>query len=204
MAVALLWIAIHATRPTVGVHFDLYEYQRSVEVPRWTQVGMWLRSSARKGESLAAVPIGAVSYYSGLTVYDMLGLTDKHIAHRRMPDMGSGWAGHEKHDGPYILGLRPTYLLLGNIDMTDQPRDVRDMPFIPYFSPAIWNREKDMYESNVIQTLYRPRSVEIAPGQFFNFYELRDEYRSRPQEPRAPRSQSGPTSDTTVHSSTAG
>ena len=27
--------------------------------------------------------------------------------------------------------------------------------------------------------LYRPRSVELAPGQYLNFYELKEEYRRR-------------------------
>ena len=69
------------------------------------------------------MPIGAVSYYSKLEVRDMLGLTDRHIARRNLSGLGRGWAGHEKHDGQYILRRRPTYLLLGNVDVTEQPRD---------------------------------------------------------------------------------
>ncbi len=94
-----------------------------------------------------------------------------------MPNMGQGWAGHEKRDGPYILSRRPTYLLLGNIDVTTQPRDPRQQPFIPYLTRAIWEREKDLYETDDLPALYEPRSVQIAPGQFLNFYSLRKEYR---------------------------
>ena len=182
IAVAGLLMAVHATRPIVGGHYGLYEHQKKVEIPRWTRAGRWLKDNAQEGDSLAAVPIGAVSYYSELTVYDMLGLTDEHIAHRKMAHMGQGWAGHEKHDGQYILSRRPTYLLLGNIDVTDRPRDPRKMPFIPCVRPAIWRGEKELYETGLIATMYKPRSAEIAPGQFLNFYELREQYRSEPDD----------------------
>ena len=94
-------------------------------------MGQWFAASAPAGASIAVVPIGAVAYYSKLEVRDMLGLTDRHIARRDPSGLGQGWAGHEKHDGQYILGRRPTYLLLGNVDVTEQPRDPRKRPFIP-------------------------------------------------------------------------
>ncbi len=137
-----------------------------------------MRGHTRPGESLAAVPIGAVAYYSGLTAIDMMGLTDGHIAHREMPNMGEGWAGHEKHDGPYILSRKPTYLLLGNIDVSDRPRDPSKIPFIPYRFRAIWEREKDFYDTDLLPKLYESRSAEIGPGTFLNFYELREQYRT--------------------------
>jgi hypothetical protein len=173
----LLLVTVHITTPTIGTYYGRYKYHKNVEVPQWTAVGEWLKENARAGESLAAVPIGAVSYYSGLTSVDMMGLTDKHIARRRMPHMGQGWAGHEKHDGQYVLDRRPTYLLAGNIDVTEKPRDPGQVPFIPYFARAVWEREGDLYEGDRIARMYRPRSVLIAPQEYLNFYELREEYR---------------------------
>ena len=169
----VVWGTVHVTPPAIGSHFVNYEYQKEVEIPRWSGVGLWLRENAAEGESLAAVPIGAVSYYSGLIAYDMLGLTDRHIAHLDMPGMGLGWAGHEKHDGQYILGRRPTYLLLGNIDVTARPRDPRGRPFIPYANRNIFAREKDIYEGSLLVERYRPRSVRLETGEYFNFYELK-------------------------------
>ena len=177
IAALTLVMITHATKPVVGPHYGLYDYQKRVEIPHWTMVGIWLRDNAQIGDSVAAVPIGAVSYYSGLTVLDMMGLTDKHIAHRKMPNMGQGWAGHEKRDGQYILSRRPTYLLLGNIDITEQPRDPRQQPFIPYFNAAIWEREMDMYETGLLASMYEPRSANIAPGRYINYYALRKEFR---------------------------
>jgi hypothetical protein len=77
----------------------------------WSEIGRWLGRQARPDES-AAVPVaGAIAYYGGITTIDMLGITDPHIAHRRMPSFGSGIAGHEKHDMEYVLSRRPTYFI---------------------------------------------------------------------------------------------
>lgn len=171
-ATALLAL-VHFTPPACGTHYGLYEDQVKIEIPRWALVGHWLAEHADKDASIAAGPIGAVSYYSGLKTLDMMGLTDRHIARSAAPRIGRGWVGHEKHDAAYILGLRPTYLLLGNIDVTDQPRDPSARPFIEYQSGAVWQRERDMYKTDIVWTAYEPRSVEIAPGQFLNFYQLR-------------------------------
>lgn len=178
----LLLISVHATKPLAGYHYKRYADQQ-LEITWWTNAGKWFARNAKEHESIAAVPIGAVSYYARIRVFDMLGLTDRHIAHRDCPSMGTGWAGHEKSDGPYILGRRPTYLLLGNIDVTDQPRDPTKRPFIPYRSMPVWQRERDIYSTGEIYSLYKPRSVRIAPGQYLNFYELREEYRSAPDTP---------------------
>jgi hypothetical protein len=175
--VVLCWAVVHLSKPIVGSHYRLYEYQKKVEIPRWTRVGKLFKENVSKQDSLAAVPIGAVSYYSELYVYDMLGLTNKHIAQREMAQAEVGWTGHEKHDGQYILSQKPTYLLLGNIDVTNKPRNPQSRPFIPYFNKYVWEREKDMFETDLIIKMYEPRSVEIAPDQYLNFYELREEFR---------------------------
>jgi arabinofuranosyltransferase len=188
-AAVLLWGTVLVTVPIVGTYYVRYQHHKDVEVPEWTEVGKWLKANARPGDSVAAVPIGAVSYYSGLTAIDMMGLTDAHIAHVRMPHMGEGWAGHEKHDGQYVLRRRPTYLLVGNIDVTEKPRDPGQVPFIPYYSAFIWAREGDLYATDLLSREYVPRSALICPGKYLNFYELRDELRAPSRttaaEPRA-------------------
>lgn len=100
-----------------------------------------------------------------------------HIAHRKMPNMGKGWADHEEHDGQYILSRKPTYLLLGNIDVIVKPRDPQKRPFVPYINRNIWEREKDFYSTELLFKMYTGRSVKIAPGKYLNFYELKEEYR---------------------------
>lgn len=178
---ALAGIALAvSSQPRIPPHFENARFQRDVEVPRWTRVGQRLRAEAPPGASLAAVPIGAVAYHSGLPAIDMVGLTDRHIARRDMPDMGAGWAGHEKHDGPYVLSRRPTFLLLGNIDVTPAPRDPAAVPFIPYTNRAIFAREADVVADPDFARLYRPRSIQLAEDQWLNLYELKPEHRVGP------------------------
>ncbi|MBI3784571.1 MAG: hypothetical protein HY270_14350 [Deltaproteobacteria bacterium] len=185
LLIAVLTVA-NLRNPQDSPHYDNYVYHQEVEVPRWVRAGVWLRDNARPGQSFAAVPIGAVSYYSGLRAYDMLGLTDRHIAHRQMPAMGQGIAGHEKHDGAYILQQRPTYLLVGNINVTSQPRDTTARPFIPLRNPQIAAREADLFDDATIESEYEPRSVRIGDDEYLNFYQLREG--GKPANPASPQS----------------
>ncbi|WP_448561799.1 hypothetical protein [Trichothermofontia sp.] len=178
IALFFVWIFLNVSNPDILPYYLRYQYHQN-EVPQWTLVGQWFAKYAKKEESIACVPIGAISYYSDLKVYDMLGLTDKHIAHRKMPETGkfARIVGHSKYDGQYILSRKPTYLLLGNVDVTSQPRDPYSIPFIPYSAPVIYEREKDIYDTNILIERYIPRSVLIALNQYLNFYELKPEWR---------------------------
>ena len=71
------------------------------------EVGLWLKAHVPPGTLIATNTAGSIPYYSELPTIDMLGLNDVHIAHRQMPDMGTGDAGHEKTDGAYILSRHP-------------------------------------------------------------------------------------------------
>ena len=64
-------------------------------------LGQWFHQHASPNETVAAMPIGAVSYYSELSTFDRSGITDIHLAHTKMPYMGRGVPGHEKHDFSY-------------------------------------------------------------------------------------------------------
>ena len=165
---ALGLVAVSADRPRLSAYYESYEHQQRVEVPAWTAAGRWLSAHAPPGSSVAAVPIGAVSYYSGLHTIDMLGLTDAHIARRTMPEMGRGWAGHEKHDGPYVLGRRPTILLLGNINVTPQPATGG----IQYLNQNVFEREQDLLREPEFHSHYQFQSVSLDSLGYLNFYLL--------------------------------
>jgi hypothetical protein len=77
-------------------------------------VGEWLQQHAPRGSVVATNTAGTVVYYSKLRAIDMLGLNDLHIAHQAMPDMGTGFAGHEKGDGDYVLSRNPEFIHLGS------------------------------------------------------------------------------------------
>ncbi len=78
----------------------------------------WLKSkqiSANQTLTVAATTIGAISYYSDVTLIDMLGLTDKEIAHHPnpIPEISSnteiGWK--ERHyNVDYVLSRKPDYI----------------------------------------------------------------------------------------------
>ena len=172
-AVTLL-VGAHLTLPLAPPRYGLFKFQKEVEIPRWTAVGKFLKDAAPADASFACVPIGAVAFYSERTCLDMMGLTDAHIAHREMPNVGKGWAGHEKRDGQYILSRKPTYLLLGNIDVTKLPRDPKAKTFIPvYRNRAFWARESDVFDGERLKKNYAPKSFMIGPEAYLNCYELR-------------------------------
>ena len=78
----------------------------------------WLKSKqaeAKRQLVVAATTIGAVSYFSDVTLIDMLGLTDKEIAHHPnpIPEISSnteiGWK--ERHyNVDYVLSRKPDYI----------------------------------------------------------------------------------------------
>lgn len=157
--------------PVTSVQYILYKDQKEYEIPRWTAVGKWLNKNTKENQSIAAVPIGAIGYYSDRYVYDMLGLTNKYIAHKKV-DLGKGWAGHEKHDGQYILSQKPTYLLLGNIQALDYKLDFKDPQFVKPENPAIRAREDDIFTGDLLK-YYEKKVADIGGGYYFHYLKLK-------------------------------
>lgn len=154
--------------------FGDIQYQKHVEIPNWKAVGEWLKKTTKPETLIAAVPIGALGYYSERPVLDMVGLVDKHIARTDSKDASSGTIGHLKHDGAYVLDRKPEILLLGNIFVTDKPRDPLDPEFMPISKvEAIYLREKDVMADPRFAALYEPRVVEIGEGKYLNYYRLK-------------------------------
>lgn len=166
--------------PSDSVQYLLFE-EHKTEVEDWRAVGEWVGEHASADAAVACVPIGAVGYYSNLRVYDMMGLTDRHIARREL-ELGSGWAGHEKHDGPYILSKKPQFLLLGNIQVLDFPLPPDHPNFVRPPNAAIQAREADMFTREMVEA-YRPRVVKLPNDRYLHFME------------RRPADESGPTSE---------
>lgn len=153
--------------------FLAYAFQREVEIPRWRAVGEWLAENSPPNASVAVVPIGAIGYYSNRTVIDMVGLVDRHIAQLPIP-IGGGWAGHEKHDGSYVLSRRPDYLLLGNVRVTDEPIPFDHPQFLRPPNRSIQTREADIFRAELEQ-LYQRRRVVLPNGQYLHFMQRRPE-----------------------------
>ncbi len=147
-------------------------YQRDHEIPTWSAAGRALRAAFPPGTTAAMAPIGAVGYYSDLRIIDMLGLTDRTIARVQDPELGSGWAGHEKHDGAYVLSRRPTILLLGNICVDTRPTLPPGM--LPPASAATLAREMDIFLSPAFQNGYEMRHLQLETGHWLHYFVRRD------------------------------
>ena len=159
-ALALLMVAslvpsfVGRERQLVTDHMSLYN------LGGWRLAAEGLARTLPDGTTIALSPVGYIAYRTGFVAYDLLGITDRHIAHRRMP-FAIGYAGHEKHDGAYILSRRPDYLLLGNVDVTDQPRQ---SPIPPDAS------EVDIFENPIFRSRYAPVFIPLPEGKFLNCY----------------------------------
>ena len=141
-------------RRLVTDHMSLYN------LGGWRLAAEGMARALPPGTTIALSPVGYIPYRTGFVAYDLLGITDRHIAHRRMP-FAIGYAGHEKHDGAYILSRRPDYLLVGNVDVTDQPRQ---SPMPPDAS------EVDIFENPIFRTRYTPVFIPLSEGKFLNCY----------------------------------
>jgi len=82
-----------------SVHQGEY-YAQSYE-----RVGRWLASNTPPGTTVAVGDVGAIGYFSGRNILDILGLIDRHIA--RTPG-----ALHLKNDTEYVMEMKPSYLVL--------------------------------------------------------------------------------------------
>ena len=85
---------------------------RRAERERWEWDCKVIADSLREGFEdeqplFAVTAAGCLPYFSELPALDLLGLTDRYLAHHRPADIGSGALGHELGDGRYALGRRP-------------------------------------------------------------------------------------------------
>jgi hypothetical protein len=137
--------------------------------PNWVQgfvmMGKTLRRVASPDESIAVVPVGAIGYYSGMRVIDMVGVVDPVIAHQPFdPYYIETWRpGHDKGDGRYILSLHPDYIQLMDL-LTSQPVAEPDQYMLQYKSVVeIWNNPEFHAE-------YEFYPLKIDGGWYYNLY----------------------------------
>ncbi len=145
---------------------------RGVELERWyvnrhRVIGEFFAHYGKPGESLATGAIGAVAYYSELSVQDVHGITDSHIAHhgRAQGDsLGTGLPGHEKADYPYVFGKKPTFYMFSR-RLRERP-----LPGIPQLVPEVDALVAREYKVGSV------RLVDKVNGQsgYFSFLERRD------------------------------
>ncbi|UCE67573.1 MAG: hypothetical protein JSU85_06060 [Candidatus Zixiibacteriota bacterium] len=141
------------------IYFIPYiEKSRGAEFGR--EVGMWLAANVPGDAVIATNTAGSIPYYSGLKTIDMLGLNDLHIAHRQIPEIGSGWPGHEKGDGDYVLSREPDLIQFGSSVGEIEP---------------VFPGDHELYKNPEFHKNYILKSIEMPSGKMLYLYQRRDQ-----------------------------
>ena len=80
-------------------------------------VGMWIQQNLPAPSTIALNTAGSTPFFAPQHRFiDMLGLNDRHIAHRQIKEQRTWmqqFPGHGKGDGQYVLSRQPDYIILG-------------------------------------------------------------------------------------------
>ena len=121
--------------PHVDTEYEMWAGMKA-RADSWAGHGKALKLVTKPGESMILGPIGAVGYYSDLTIFDTYGLTDRNIAEDARPRASS--PGHDMAvPVHYFFSRRPTYLGY-RVRRRGKPADKESIPeFLAY---------RDLYE----------------------------------------------------------
>lgn len=133
----------------------------SVDNGRQRAIGIWLRENIPADYTIAQIATGIVPYYSRLRTIDMLGVNDRHIAHRDIP-LGYGAAGHEKEDAGYVISRRPELIWL-DMNLEPVPRTAPEDYMPPRYTEWV-PVKRNITDNAYIWLLYRPVAVQIGDG----------------------------------------
>ena len=81
-----------------------------------------LRRRGEAIESVATGGIGALGFYSGLPIVDILGVVDPVVARTPVPQSDQySLPGHQRSNADYVFSRRPDYILIGNGESLKRP-----------------------------------------------------------------------------------
>ena len=116
-ALAALALAASILASAVASHATIQPYRAFVAhrtAVVGAAVGRWFSEALPPGSLMAVNTIGTLPWESGLPTIDMLGLADPVIAHRPVYVASTGWAGHRRGWGAYVMSRRPAAILWYN------------------------------------------------------------------------------------------
>ena len=99
----------------------------------------------------------------------MLGLSDRHIAHRDVP-IGYLAAGHEKYDSQYVLDRQPDIIILMD-NLSPWPWARSDYGQL---ASGVIPARVDVLGQERLWMEYEPRAVQIREGEWFDLLVRRD------------------------------
>jgi len=129
----------------------------------WFLAGDAMAEQLPAGSSIALGPAGYIPYITGFKTWDFYGIIEPDIAHQDVK-FAEGYAGHEKHDGDHIVAMRPDYILIGNVDITDRPRQGLIPPH---------TREVDIVLNKTFQARYEQIYLPVKGGKYLNMFRRR-------------------------------
>ncbi|MEQ1502604.1 MAG: hypothetical protein ABMB14_10250 [Myxococcota bacterium] len=193
------------------LHFRLSDKDYLSELNRWanqkentdgfTKRGLALAQVADEGDSVVAAAVGAVGYWSGITVFDQHGLVTKEIAyHELAPGPLTQSPGHDKHVDPeYFAKYAPRFLFARAVEgklAAGRMKDTLDQWEVKEF--VMDRYVPDYYEVTIpgsdLRTflfVIRHRTSDEDPAKLWNAFpgrrralnaELRAEYADEPDE----------------------
>lgn len=130
---------------------------RSANEDRWVAIGQTLALRAPPTTSVAVSAVGAIGYYSELTIVDLLGMTNHAIAAAE-PDLEVAFKGHHRHDANWVYDQQPDLILIGS-----------GRVFEGILRPFTW--EKDLLTHPDL-ALYQPMAMPVA-GSYPLYFFLR-------------------------------
>lgn len=150
------------TRPWVLVDRDL------VDRMEYVMMGRSLEKVMAPTESVGALAVGAIGYYSRRPVLDLFGLNDREIAQipLRLQRHDQWRPGHMKGNAAVVLRRRPDYLMLSL-----RPSETRGAP--PESERRKYPFIDDLLKDEEFHELYEMLPIRLPDGRWFNVYRRR-------------------------------
>jgi hypothetical protein len=142
---------------------DLFLAER-VTVTAYTRLGARLAEILPPGTTIGCGSTGAIGYYTGMPVLDILGLTDRWIA--RHGAVVATQPGHLKTDGAYVVEKRPDLLLLGNVQIQRGRKERGEI--------RIKVQEREIVRQPSFDELYQFVNIPLGGGFYLSCFKLRD------------------------------
>ncbi len=115
-------------------------------------VGIWIQQNLPADSTIALNTAGSTPFFAPQHRFiDMLGLNDRHIAHRQIKERRTWmqqFPGHGKGDGQYVLNRKPDYIILGPAQGLPGNPEFVDSQDVVWFLSDLELTENDEFHKN--------------------------------------------------------